>query len=92
MIIEVINNIITRVVILDLLKSLKLLNQLEELEVLKLKTINESNIISYFLSSDIEFFDPFYKDKLRNIKVDIEHIEKKIYFRDVIILEGLSCK
>lgn len=33
-----------------------------------------------FLAIDVEFFNLFYDSKFNNIKVDIEHIKKDIYF------------
>ena len=33
----------------------------------------------------MRFFDSFYNNKSSNIEVEIEHAEKKIYFRDITI-------
>ena len=33
----------------------------------------------------MKFFDSFYDNKSSNIKIEIEYIEKKIYFRDIMI-------
>ena len=33
----------------------------------------------------MRFFDSFYNNKSSDIEIEIEYIEKKIYFRDVTI-------
>ena len=57
-------------------------SELEVLEALEGEAIHD-NVISRFLSSDIEFFNSFYDNKSSNIEAGIEYIGKKIYFRNV---------
>ena len=56
------------------------------LEVLEVDTIARNNgNSSRFLNSNIKFFDSFYNSKSFDIGVEIEYIEKEIYFYDILI-------
>ena len=79
---EVVNNAIITVITQGLSKSLGSPGELKALEALEEEVTND-NVIPRFLSSDIEFFDSFYDNKSSNIGVEIEYIEKKIYFKDI---------
>ena len=50
----------------------------------EIDVINE-NHENRFLNSDVGFFDLFYDDKFNNIEIKMKHIEKKTYFRNVLI-------
>ena len=49
------------------------------------RATNNRNDTLRFVVSDIGFFNLFYDSKLNDIVIDIKHVGKETYFRDILI-------